>query len=111
MDKLAEVQLCISKAINCRSMSNKHLQSLLGKLVHVGKCVCLVHIFISQLLDALHGMYRKFINSEMRLENLWFQELLPDRNHVSRILTPAPSKVILLDASPIEEIVFSEGCT
>lgn len=59
-DKIAEVQACVDKALGCWTLSKKHMQSLLGKLVHVGKCVRPARLFMSILLEALRDMKRNF---------------------------------------------------
>lgn len=38
-DKLCDIKMCIEKTLLCKTISRKHLQSLLGKLIHVGKCI------------------------------------------------------------------------
>lgn len=52
-EKLQEVKVSLEKADKCRTISKKQLQSLLGKLLHVGKCVRPARLFVSRLLEAL----------------------------------------------------------
>lgn len=100
-DKIIEVKECVYKALNCKSLSKRHLQSLLGKLVHVGKCVRPARLFISRLLQSLREMKRNFlkISHDVRLDLIWFREFLDAWNGVSLIPAPLPARTLYVDAS------------
>lgn len=101
LDKIAEVKQCIYRALRCKTLSKRHLQSLLGKLIHVGKCVRPARLFISRLLQSLRDMKRNFvkITSDMRLDLTWFREFMEAWNGVSLIPASHPSRTLYVDAS------------
>lgn len=96
--KLEEIKVCVSKAVKLKSMSKKHLQSVIGKVIHVAKCIRPARLFVSRLLEALRGMKNKRyikVSKEMRDDFIWFQEFssqwngvglincsIPDMNHI-----------------------------
>lgn len=100
-DKVIEVKECVYKSLKCKSLSKCHMQSLLGKLVHVGKCVHPARLFISRLLQSLRGMTRNFIkiSHDMRLDLVWFREFMETWNGVSLIPAPTPTRTLYVDAS------------
>lgn len=100
IEKLNDVKLCVQKTIACRTISPKHLQSLLGKLLHVAKCVRPCRLFVSRLLDALRSMSRNFvkISGDMRLDLLWFQEFASTWNGVAMFPRSEYDRVITVDA-------------
>lgn len=50
--KISETLDMVKKYRSRRSMSRRELQSVIGKLVHVAKCVPPARLFISRLLEA-----------------------------------------------------------
>lgn len=100
-EKINEVMVSVNKALACKTISRRHLQSLLGKLLHISKCIRPARVFVSRLLDALRQMTRKFtkITHEMRCDLYWFKEFGEQWNGVSTIPPPAPNMIITVDAS------------
>lgn len=100
-EKISDAQESVSKAIRCRTISKKHLQSILGKLLHIAKCIRPARLFVSRLLEALRGMTRNFIRvtPEMRLDLQWFRELAQEWNGIAMIPSDVPDRVIVVDAS------------
>lgn len=100
-DKLREIQTCIGKALRCRTISKRHLQSIIGKLIHLLKCVRPARLFIARLLEALRGMTRNYVkvDSDMRKDLQWFQAFASSWNGVSLIPKKCPDRVIQVDAS------------
>lgn len=100
-EKINEVMVSVNKALGCKTISLRHLQSLLGKLLHIAKCIRPARVFVSRLLDALRNMTRKFtkISHEMRCDLLWFKEFAEQWNGVSIIPPPNPNITITVDAS------------
>lgn len=98
--KLMEIQVCVGKALRCRTMSKKHLQSLLGKLLYIAKCIRPARLFVSRLLERLRGMEKKFtrVTREMRRDLEWFQEFASNWNGIAIIPSPIPNKTIVVDA-------------
>lgn len=100
-EKVIEILKCVNKTLACKTISKRHLQSLLGKLLHMGKCAKPARLFIGRLLEALRGMSRSFIkvNSEMRHDLVWFKEFASGWNGISLIPNSAPDRIITVDAS------------
>lgn len=38
LEKVQEIFIWVDKSLNCKSLSKRHLQSMLGKLLHMEKC-------------------------------------------------------------------------
>ena len=102
-DKVQEALYAVRSQVTARSINKKQLQSLIGRLVHVAKCVEPARIFISHLLEALRAFgdrhYIK-VTEDMRADAdlRWFLEFLIPWNGVSLIPKQAPHKVIQVDA-------------
>ena len=90
---LAEIERIRSK----RSITIKTLQSILGRIHHISKCVTPARLFVGRLLTTLReakGWYIR-INKAMRLDFDWFTEYLPTWNGVALITS---NKEIVADA-------------
>ena len=99
-DKLKEVMLAVDRYHNARSINKRQLQSLVGKLVNVAKCVDPARAFIARLLDALRAFGdRQFIKvtQEMRADLQWFREFVNEWNGTSLIPAVTPHKIIQVD--------------
>lgn len=99
--KLQDIRKTVKKAQACKSLAKRHLQSLIGKLLSVAKCVAPARLFVARLLDGLRAMKRNYvrINKSMRADLAWFEEYLAQWNGVSLIPPRDPDKVIVVDAS------------
>ena len=99
-DKLDQVISVVSKYTRARSITKKQLQSLIGHLVHVAKCVSPARLFIARLLEALRAAKGKYINvnADMRADLRWFSEFCQGWNGKSYIPDPAPTREIFVDA-------------
>ena len=98
--KLQQVLDTVCKYTKARSMSKRQLQSLLGILLHVTKCVRPARLFVARLLEALRAARGTYINvnTEMRADFRWFQEFCSAWNGSSYIPPAAPSREIYVDA-------------
>ena len=101
-EKIQQVTTRVNEMANRRSTTRHHLQSLLGLILHVSKCVRPARIFVGRLLEALRGAKGKFcnVNASMRADFAWFQEFLQQWNGVSVIPPSTPNREILVDACP-----------
>lgn len=101
IDKLEEIKGCVSNALKARSMSKKHLQSIIGKVIHVAKCIRPARLFVSRLLEALRGMRKKYlkVTQEMKDDLLWFKEFSSEWNGVGLINMSSPDLDVYVDAS------------
>ena len=101
-DKVQEALEEVHKHMAARSINKRQLQSLIGRLVHVAKCVEPARIFISRLLQALRSFgdrnYIK-ISDDMRADLHWFVEFLVPWNGLSLIPKSIPNRLIQVDAS------------
>ena len=81
-------------------ISKRKLQSLLGHLLFIAKCVRPARIFVSRLLTALRqaksGSVR--VGPDIRKDLDWFLQFCEVWNGTSLIPPPSPGKVILVDA-------------
>ena len=85
--KLRETLDQVGWVVKRRSITKKTLQSMLGRLLHVAKCVRPARLFVSKLLEALRNMKHFYINvnSEMRSDLKWFLNFGKDWNGVALI--------------------------
>ena len=83
-----------------RSISRKNLQSVLGRLLYVAKCIRPARLFVSRLLEQLRGAKRPHINinSSMRADLEWFRDFAMVWNGVAVFPDTTPSKEIVVDA-------------
>ena len=82
-------------------LHRRQLESLIGRLIHIAKCVEPARIFISRLLQALRdmkGWYTK-VNTEMRADINWFLQFAGEWNGVALIPSQSPDRAIQVDAS------------
>ena len=92
----------------CHSWSRKstctktELQSLLGSLLYVAKCIKYARVFLNRMLNLLRSNYnvkKIVINDDFKRDFNWFNSFLPVFNSVS-FFQYTPSKNVHLDASP-----------
>jgi len=88
-----------------RSASKRDLQSLIGKLQFVAKCVVPGRLFISRILDLLRGLkqpqHRRRLTAEFRKDIGWWLKFLSHFNGVSIMLDQqwlSPDSVVSTDA-------------
>ena len=82
-NKIAEI-MALVRTWQGRSCATKHqLQSLLGKLHHVSKCVKPAGLFVSRMLDTLRSApdrERVALNADFQRDLQWFANFLPTYN-------------------------------
>ena len=79
-----------------RSVNTRQLQSLLGSLLHMSKCVPPARIFVGRLLDALRkarGLNIK-IDKQIRGDLQWFKDFARGWNGASIIPMNKPQRDI-----------------
>ena len=98
--KLQEALEQVSRYTKSKSMTKRQLQSLLGRLLHISKCVQPARLFVSRLLEALRGAKGTYINvnADMRADFRWFAEFCSQWNGCSYIQVNTPSRDIFVDA-------------
>ena len=99
-EKLDDAIGMVNKYLHRRAVTRKQLQSILGKLLHIAKCIKPARVFVACLLEALRGAPRIFINidSSMRSDLLWFRDFAVSWNGVSVFTEHIPTREILVDA-------------
>ena len=88
-ERLIELMNLLPQWLDKRKVKCKDLQSLIGKLQFVSKCVRSSRIFISRMLVLLRGVTNNnsivYLNDEFRKDIRWWIEFLPLYNGVSLI--------------------------
>ena len=99
-DKLTDIKSILTKFVKRRSVTRKMLQSLLGKLLHIAKCIRPARLFIARLLDELRGPPRMFINmnSSMKSDLRWFLDFAAQWNGVALFPRHSSVREIVVDA-------------
>ena len=99
-DKLRQVVQYATHFMNRRSISRKDLQSVLGRLLYIAKCIRPARLFVSRLLEQLRGAKRPHINinASMRADLEWFKDFAESWNGVAVFPDSTPSREILVDA-------------
>ena len=101
-DKLKEIQNLCKVWHNKAYCTKQELQSLLGSLLYVSKCVRVSRTFLNRMLDLFRsaGKQRKITLTNPFLQDLsWFQSFLPQFNGVTFFDHPKIHGEIFLDAS------------
>ena len=103
--RLAEITSLLASWRIRKSCTKTALQSLVGKLMFVAKCVRQSRIFVSRILDVLRSIqsptHHVRLTAEFRKDIRWWQLFLPLYNGVSVIPTSpwsAPDEVFATDA-------------
>ena len=98
--KVATILHLVQEVHDKRYVSKKQLQSLLGQLLFVAKCVRPARVFVSHMLTALRNATSPRINIDdnFRADLLWFLQFCTEWNGVGVIPPPAPTKILLVDA-------------
>ena len=103
--RLASLQSTLQLWLSKRTCTLKQLQSLVGQLMFVSKCVRQSRISVSRILDLMRGVnaphHHLRLNSEFRKDLYWWRHFLPLYNGVSLILTSQWSP---------PDTVFLNGC-
>ena len=79
--KIIEILDMCQSIATIKFISKKQLQSLLGKLSYVHRCVQPAHIFVNRLLNMLRSANDRIkVNSEILKDIMWFQKFLEKFN-------------------------------
>jgi hypothetical protein len=104
-ERLLEITRLLSSWLNKHNATRKQLESLIGKLLFVAKCVPPGRIFVGRLLDVLRGLNGRnptfTVNIEIRKDVRWWAAFMETYNGVSIIPEPSfskPDSVIATDA-------------
>ena len=101
-EKLQKIMTMCKSWTHKNSCTKRHLQSLLGSLLYVSKCVPSSRFFLNRLLEFLRAMEDKGqekLTVEARRDINWFQKFLPNFNGVTFFDQRPVDGAIELDAS------------
>ena len=98
--KVAQTLDEVKKTLRRNKISRRQFQSILGRLLHVAKCVPPARLFVSRMLDCFRcpGATHHKVNDHMRQDLHWFLAYLKKWNGVSIIPHPKPTTTITTDA-------------
>ena len=99
--KLDNIKNLVQEWDKKTSCTKRQLQSLLGSLLYIHKCVRLARIFLNRMLELLrqaHGQNHIKLSIEFRRDLQWFKRFLPHYNGVSMYDHKPTTNIIELDA-------------
>ena len=90
----------IKKLRRRKVITRRQLQSVIGRIIHVAKCVAPARLFACRLLDTLRGPVQNSyeVDREIRADLNWFVNYLKDWNGISYVPSPQVSATIYTDA-------------
>ena len=101
-EKLDIIKLTCAQWSSKVTCSKRELQSLLGSLLYIAKCVKYARCFLNRMLTLLRKNFDKktiVITEEFKQDLKWFNTFLPVYNGVT-FFKYVPSKLVHLDACP-----------
>ena len=101
-EKLVKIIDMCKKWENKCYCSKQELQSLLGSLLYISKCVRAARIFLCRMLHSLrcnHGKNSITLDNEFKKDLMWFNKFLPIFNGKTFFNKRHPKATIELDAS------------
>ena len=101
-EKLNEIKVACQQWLSKRTCNRRELQSLLGKLLYVTKCVRASRPFLNRMLDTLRAAHKQdiiVIDCEFRRDLNWFTKFLPKINGVAFFNHKPIYTYVELDAS------------
>lgn len=104
-ERLVEIKSLVCEWLRKKKSNRKALESLIGKLVFVSKCVHMGRVFITRLLDALKGLEGREgsfdVEVELKRDLRWWKAFLVQFNGVSVIpdmIWTKPDTILASDA-------------
>ena len=104
-ERLCEIETLLDQWLTKRTATKSALQSLVGKLVFVSKCVRQSRVFIARILALLgklrHNHHHANLTAEFRKDLVWWRRFLREYNGVSMINIAkwtSPDQVFSTDA-------------
>ena len=101
-EKLESIKLTCAQWSNKVVCSKRELQSLLGSLLYIAKCVKYARYFLNRMLTLLRVNFDRktiVITEEFKQDLKWFSTFLPVYNGIT-FFKYVPSKLVHLDACP-----------
>ena len=98
--KIAETLKLCKIYVKAKVISKKQLQSLLGKLLYLHRCVAPARIFVNRLLNKLRAVTgRVSVDEDMVKDLNWFIQFLTQFNGTVMFHTSRPHHEVFVDAS------------
>jgi hypothetical protein len=104
-DRLREIDFLLEQWLSKRRATKRQLQSLIGKLQFVAKCVRAGRIFISRMLAILPSLKRQHhrfhISKEFKKDLIWWKRFLVSYNGITiipEVIWSAPDTVFATDS-------------
>ena len=103
-DKLSDIQSTVVDWYSKTKASKRQLQSLVGQLLYIHKCVRSARVFVNRILDTLRKIPDKgniVLSDEFRKDILWFIKFVKEFNGIvyyKKSIQP-PIEYMTLDAS------------
>ena len=100
-EKLCDIHLLIDAYANKAYCTKRELQSLLGSLLYVHKCIKPARCFLNRMLDVLRhasNLAKITLTEAFRRDVRWFQKFLPRYNGVSFYAHKKVDHTLALDA-------------
>ena len=100
-DKLEAIKSMIIEWRGKRSCTKRQLQSLLGSLLYIHKCVKPARYFLNRMLATLRDVNnpaRIVLNDDFQRDLAWFEKFLPQYNGVSMYVHKNSDSTLELDA-------------
>ena len=84
-DKLAQIQVTVTQWLSKHACTKRQLQSILGLLLYVHKCVRPAHVFLNRMLELLRASHtsQKTLTQDFKRDLRWFAKFLAKYNGVS----------------------------
>ena len=88
-ERLCELETLLHRWLTTRTATKSALQSLVGKLVFVSKCVLQSRVFIARILAVLgklrHNHHHATLTAAFRKDFVWWRRFLREYNDISMI--------------------------
>ena len=100
-DKLAQIQVTVSQWLCKRTCTKRQLQSILGLLLYVHKCVRPARVFLNRMLELLrasHTSQKITLTQNFKCNLRWFDKFLAKYNGVNLYDHAVIHQVLELDA-------------
>ena len=100
-EKLDQINEAVSHWLNKDVASRRQLQSILGLLLYVHKCIKPARIFLNRMLELLrasHGCQKILLTSDFKRDLRWFDRFLSKYNGISMYVHKRGEATLELDA-------------
>ena len=85
-EKLSEIQTTVQEWLSKTTCTKRQLQSILGQLLYIHKCVCPARLFLNRMLQLLRDNYAErtiTLTDEFKRDLFWFSKILNNYNGIS----------------------------